>query len=125
MTNGTDDTTRYQIMLFDAVHDYIREHPDVGAAEDKMTQGEFVDSILPENYEEIEWDHSDTGFLKTGEETRKKIDSMVGKRVSRGQIVTFYLFLDAIDRGDTEQFEEVLPYIAELLVAETGVMDDA
>jgi len=106
-----------QIIVIDPVRSYIQNHPKTGREEDDMTHSEFIDHIVPENWEETLHHYSDDEVvpLKVTKEADKKIDHMTGGRVDKGEVVAYYCLLDAVQNEQYDVVAEIIRYIPELV----------
>lgn len=118
-TEGSDDEGLHQVLVDEPIRDYVRDHPSTGRAEEKLSHSEFIESILPDDLDDAGFDHGETAFLKVKPTVRDTLDELAGDRVSRGQVIAFFVLVDALVEGDYESAESMLERLPEILFRES------
>lgn len=110
--------TRNQIRTLAPVRDYVKDRAE---AED-LTISQYIDEhVLPDPERSQEWAHEftdeDIVYLKVLPEIDAQINELTGQRVLKGETIAFWMLLDALGRGETDEIEDMTRYVSELLWA--------
>lgn len=105
-----EDKSRKQVLLYQPVRDYLRQQSSVNG----MTYSQQISQWLPEEPEEDTFEFTDDDIvnIKPTPEIHATVTGMAGKRVSPGDVITFYAILAAIENDDIEEaamFVEKIP----------------
>jgi hypothetical protein len=105
-----EDKSRKQVLLYEPVRDYLRQRSQVNG----MTYSQQISQWLPEDTPEDTFEFADEEIvnIKPTPEIHEAVTGMAGKRVSPGDVITFYGLLAAIENGDLDAaagFVEKIP----------------
>lgn len=109
---------RKQIVTIETVREYLKER----SRENEMTVSQWLkEEALPEDWEEVRHGHSEDEVVRTKvtPEVDGMIDSMTGSRSNKGEVIAYYVLLDALRNDDEEVIEELAQYVSEILWSET------
>lgn len=101
---------RKQILIPEVVRDYISDQ-----AGTQRTYSEQVEQWLPTEPVLHALNDDDMGYLKATPALHARIDTMYGKRVKPGQVVSFYAMLAAARNGDAETAAEFAEFVPEVM----------
>jgi len=110
---------RRQIVVLDVVREYLRERSD----EEDMTISEFLkETAFPDDWEETlhEYEDHEMARLKLTPAADEMVDGMTGERLDKGEVIAFYVLLDALREGNRGTAEDLIEYVPEVLWDEMG-----
>ena len=114
MSDGglSDGESWKQIVVIEPIRRYIK----VQSKKNGMRMSEYLDRCLPVNWNEIVHtiEEDEMVRLKVVPDVHEKVASMTGDRVNIGEVVAFYVLLDAMARRDYELAAEIVEYIPHL-----------
>lgn len=115
-------TARKQILTIRPVRQYVKDH----AKDHGMTVSEYLDRCLPVNWNDIihTYEDDDMVRMKVVSEVHEKVVGMTGDRVNVGEVVAFYVLLDAMARRDYETAAEIVRYIPHLTWNDVNQVED-
>lgn len=114
-----EGVSRKQVRTIDPVRQYVLDQ----TAGSTMTVSEYLKTeVFPDDWESVHHGYEDEDMvrMKVTPEVDGMVDHMTGGRVNKGEVIAFYLLLDAIRKGETEVAQELLEYSPELHWEETG-----
>ena len=110
---------RRQIVVLDVVREYLRERSD----EEDMTISEFLkETAFSDDWEETlhEYEDHEMARLKLTPAADEMVDGMTGERLDKGEVIAFYVLLDALREGNRGTAEDLIEYVPEVLWDEMG-----
>jgi hypothetical protein len=110
---------RRQIVVLDVVREYLRERSD----EEDMTISEFLkETAFPDDWKETlhEYEDHEMARLKLTPAADEMVDGMTGERLDKGEVIAFYVLLDALREGNRGTAEDLIEYVPEVLWDEMG-----
>lgn len=105
------DQQRKHVRTIEPVKGYLRER----AEEEGVTMSVYLDGCLPEDAEPHDYEDEIT-HLKVVPDVHAVVKRLAGANVDDGEVVAYYLLLDALDRGDMEAAAEIAEYAPEQLL---------
>lgn len=105
---------RKQIRTIEPVREYVK---DQTAGSSTTVSQYLLARVLPEGWDTIEHGYTEDEivFMKVTPEVDEMIDGMTGGRVHKGEVLAFYVLIDALRTGEDETVDELVEYLPEML----------
>lgn len=108
-----EDKSRKQILVPEQLRDYIRER----SREEGNTYSQQVQTWLPEDTPDdyFEFTDEDIVHIKATPECHAEVTRVTGKRVSPGDVIAFFAFMDALEQGHITEAHELTENVPDVL----------